>query len=187
MNHVRSIGTMVVTAVVLVVGQVLIMPWSVAASTDPPSTVPEDIAVPPPHMLLFSSHATGVQVYECQNGQWALRAPRAALFDPQTGRLTGIHYGGVDRNLTPGPWWEWLYDGSRIRGSKTGEAPSPNRNSIPLLRLGVAERYGTGVFSPVSYIQRLHTVGGVGPTGACRPGAQRQVPYTADYYFYGNP
>ena len=36
MNHVRSIGTMVLTAVVLVVGQVLIMPRSVAASTDVP-------------------------------------------------------------------------------------------------------------------------------------------------------
>ena len=66
-------------------------------------------------------------------------------------------------------------------------APSPNPNSIPLLRLRVLEREGTGVFSPVSYIQRLNTVGGVGPTGACSGGERESVPYTADYYFYGTP
>jgi len=66
-------------------------------------------------------------------------------------------------------------------------APSPNANSIPLLRLEVLERQGTGMFSPVSYIQRLNTTGGVGPTGACATGAQRRVVYTADYYFYAAP
>ena len=142
--------------------------------------------MPAPSVLLLSSPAKGVQTYECRNGQWALRAPRAALFNPQSNQLTGIHYGGIDRNLTLGPWWESVDDGSRIRGGNAVSAPSPNANSIPLLRLEVLERYGTGVFSAVSYIQRLNTVGGVGPTGKCGAGAQRWVPYTADYYFYGN-
>ena len=126
-----------------------------------------------------------MQTYECHNGQWAFRAPKAVLINPQDKRLTAIHYGGIDRGLTPGPWWESVHDGSRIRAGNPVSAPSPNANSIPLLRLEVLERQGTGEFSPVSYIQRLNTVGGVGPTGECRPGAQRWVPYSADYAFYG--
>jgi hypothetical protein len=136
---------------------------------------------------MFSSHATGVQTYECQNGQWAFRAPKALLFKPDSYQLTAIHYGGIDRGLTPGPWWESLHDGSRIRGGNAKSAPSPNANSIPLLRLEVLERQGDGVFNRASYIQRLNTVGGVGPTGACSAGAQRWVAYAADYYFYRNP
>jgi hypothetical protein len=128
-----------------------------------------------------------VQIHECKSGQWAFRAPRALLFDPQSNQPTGIHYGGIDRSLTPGPWWESTDDGSRIRGGNALGAPSPNPESIPLLRLEVLERQGSGVFSPVSYIQRLNTVGGVGPSGGCQMGAQRQIPYTADYYFYATP
>jgi hypothetical protein len=128
-----------------------------------------------------------VQIYECQNGQWVFHAPQALLFAPHPKKLTGIHYGGIDRGLTPGPWWESLRDGSRIRAGNALSAPSPNTNSIPLLRLEVLERAGTGVFSPVSYIQRLNTKGGVGPSGGCRTGLQRRVPYTADYYFYATP
>jgi hypothetical protein len=109
------------------------------------------------------------------------------LFDPQSNQPTGIHYGGIDRSLTPGPWWESTDDVSRIRGGNALSAPSPNPESIPLLRLVVLERQGSGVFSPVSYIQRLNTVGGVGPLGGCQTGAKRQVPYTADYYFYATP
>ena len=138
--------------------------------------MPDAIAVPAGATLLFSSHAAGMQTYECQNGLWAFRAPKAALFDPQTEHLTGIHYGGIDRGYTAGPWWESVVDGSRIRGGNAKSAPSPNPASIPLLRLEVLERYGTGVFSPVSYIQRLNTEGGVGPTGKCGAGAQRLCP-----------
>jgi hypothetical protein len=187
MNRLRSFGAIVLATVLLVVGQVLSMPMPVAASADAPPTVPEAIAVPPGSVLLFSRHAKGVQIYECQNGQWAFHAPRALLFDPQSHQPTAIHYGGIDRGLTPGPWWESVDDSSRIRGGKAVSAPSPNANSIPQLRLEVLERQGTGVFSQVSYIQRLNTMGGVGPTGACQPDERRWVAYTADYYFYGNP
>jgi hypothetical protein len=188
MNRLRSYRSIILAALLLVIGQALTMPLSVSASSGGPlSSVPTSIAVPPGYVLLFRNHAEGVQTYECQNGQWAFRAPKALLFNPHKHRPTGIHYGGIDRGLTPGPWWESLHDGSRIRGGNAVSAPSPNPNSIPLLRLEVLERQGTGVFSRASYIQRLNTVGGVGPTGACRPGARRWVPYTADYYFYGNP
>jgi hypothetical protein len=185
-KHFRSIRSIILAALLLVVGQAMIMPLSASASASAPSiTVPSTIEVPAGHVLLFTYHAKGVQTYECKNGQWAFRAPKAALLDTDNRRLAGIHYGGIDRGMTAGPWWESLHDGSRIRGGNAVSAPSPNPNSIPLLRLEVLEREGAGVFSPVKYIQRLNTMGGVGPTGACSVGEQRWVPYTTDYYFYG--
>jgi hypothetical protein len=184
MNRFRSLKSIVLAALLLVVGQALMGPLVASASPSAPP-VPAQLEVPAGNVLLFRNHAKGVQTYECQNGQWAFRAPKALLFGSPNRRLTGIHYGGIDTGLTPGPWWESLRDGSRIRAGNPVSAPSPNPNSIPLLRLEVLERQGTGVFTPVTYIQRLNTIGGVGPTGACSTGEQRWVPYTADYYFYG--
>jgi hypothetical protein len=187
MKPLRSFGATLLATLLLVFGQMLSLPTSAAAGSGAPPAVPAAIAVPAGSVLLFSRHAKGVQIYECKNGQWEFHAPQALLFAPQSKKLTGFHYGGIDRGLTPGPWWESLEDGSRIRGAKTGEAPSPNANSIPLLRLEVLEREGSGEFNPVSYIQRLNTKGGVGPSGGCQTGWQRWVPYTADYYFYAAP
>ena len=187
MKPLRSLSATLLATLLLVFGQMLSLPTSAAAGSGAPPVVPGAIAVPAGSVLLFSRHAKGVQIYDCKNGQWVFHAPLALLFEQESIELTGIHYGGIDRGLTLGPWWESLEDGSRIRGAKTGEAPSPNANSIPLLRLDVVEREGSGVFSPVSSIQRLNTKGGVSPTSQCKSGTQRQVPYTADYYFYAAP
>src|SRR3954451_22538806 len=81
MNHMRSFRAIMLAAVLLVV-QVLSLPIPVAAGAGEPPTVPEAIAVPYGSVLLFHSHANGVQIYECQNGQWAFHAPRAVLFNP---------------------------------------------------------------------------------------------------------
>jgi len=53
--------------------------------------------------------------------------------------------------------------------------------------LKVVERQNVGEFTPVTHIQRLNTEGGVSPTGACQSDTWRDVPYTADYYFYAAP
>jgi hypothetical protein len=37
---------------------------------------------------------------------------------------------------------------------------------------------------PTTFIQRVHTIGGLPPAGPCTAGATASVPYTADYYFY---
>jgi hypothetical protein len=188
MNHFRSVWSFLFVTVILVVGQLVVLPLSIAASAAaPPTAAPSPFEVPADEVLLFRHHARGVQIYECRSGQWAFHAPRAQLFDPDKHGRTGTHYGGIDRGLTPGPWWESVSDGSRIRAGNPTPAPSPNPNSIPLLSLDVLQRHGTGMFSEVEHIHRLNTVGGVGPTGKCTTGAWRQVPYTADYYFYGKP
>jgi hypothetical protein len=185
MKQLRLFGAIVMALALVLIG--LGMPGFAAASADDPPPVPEKIAVPAGSTLLFSRHARGVQIYECVGGQWALHAPRAQLFGPQSFGRNGIHYGGIDRGLPAGPWWESIKDGSSIRGAKVDEAPSPNPDSIAQLLLKVVERRGSGEFIPATHIQRLNTVGGVGPTGACNTGAQRDVPYTADYYFYTAP
>jgi hypothetical protein len=168
----------------LMFAAVVVIPSSASAAVTPPP-VPIDIAVPAGFKVLFMLHATGVQTYECENGQWLFRAPRALLFDPATAQPVGQHFGGIDRQLTPGPWWDAMRDTSRIRAGRAIPAPSPNPNSIPLLRLEVLEREGAGMFSQVAYIQRLNTVGGVGPSGACTSNARELRDYSADYYFFG--
>ncbi len=186
MNFLRYSRRVAVFALMLMFASLLDAPMGALASAGDPPTVPSDIAVPAGSVLLFSSHARGQQIYECKSGLWALHAPRANLFDPATHQRVGVHYGGIDHGLNLGPWWESVADGSSIRGGNAKSAPSPNPNSIPLLRLEVLEHSGAGMFSPVTYIQRLNTEGGVGPSGACKPNEQRRVNYTADYYFYGS-
>jgi hypothetical protein len=62
---------------------------------------------------------------------------------------------------------------------------SPNPGAIPLLRLDAVDTAGTGIFTHVTFLQRLATSGGVGPTGPClTPNERVEVPYTSDYLFY---
>jgi hypothetical protein len=152
-----------------------------------PSAVPPELAVPAGNQLTLAASAKGVQIYECAPDAsgalaWKLHAPRATLFD-DAGHQVGIHFGGVDKGLPPGPYWQ-ANDGSRVHGANPVSVPNPG--SIPLLRLEAADTSGTGVLSKVTFIQRLDTTGGAAPAGACQAGST-EVPYTAKYYFYGKP
>jgi len=156
---------------------------------NPPArpTVPAELAVPDDHKLALVASAKGSQIYECvaDGGApaWKLHAPSAELFD-EGGAQIGTHFGGVDKSLPPGPYWE-SKDGSRVHGASPVSAPNPG--SIALLRLQAADTSGNGVFAHVSYIHRLATTGGVAPTGECTAGNRTEVPYTAQYYFYNAP
>ena len=151
-------------------------------------TVPSEITVPEGHKLTFMAVAKGVQIYECAADAggalaWKLHAPRADLVD-DGGTVVATHFGGVDKNLPPGPYWQ-AEDGSRVHAGKP--ASVPNAGSIPLLRLEAADTSGTGVFSTVKFVHRLDTTGGVAPAGACTAGKTTEVAYTAKYYFYTAP
>lgn len=155
----------------------------------PPPTAPGELAVPAGHSVTLAASARGVQIYECAADAsgtlaWKLRAPRADLLD-DTGAQIGVHFGGIDKGLPPGPYWEAVKDASRVHGAKPVSVPNPG--SIPLLRLEAADTNGTGVFSKVAFIQRLDTTGGAAPAGACTAGQTTEVPYTAKYYFYSTP
>lgn len=151
-------------------------------------TAPAEIAVADGNQLTLMAVAKGVQVYECAAEAggalaWKLHAPRADLFD-EAGTQIASHFGGVDKGMPPGPYWE-AKDGSRVHAGKPASAPNPG--SIPLLRLEADGTSGTGVFSKVSFIHRLDTTGGVAPAEACTKGKTTEVPYTAKYYFYAKP
>jgi hypothetical protein len=148
-------------------------------------SVAAELAVPDDAPLVLVGNAKGVQVYECVPGDggalaWKLHAPRAELFDDRGARIA-LHFGGVDKNLPAGPYWE-ARDGSRVHGARPVSVA--NAGSIPLLKLEAADVSGTGVLAKVAFIQRLATTGGVAPEGACTAGQTADVTYTATYYFY---
>jgi hypothetical protein len=150
-----------------------------------PPIVPAELAVPAGNQVTLSAAAKGVQIYQCAPDAsgapaWTLHAPRAELLD-DAGNQIGVHFGGVDKGLPPGPYWQ-ASDGSRVHGASPVSVPNPG--SIALLRLTAADTSGTGIFSKVTFIQRLDTTGGVSPTGACQAGDTQEVPYTAKYVFY---
>ncbi len=150
-----------------------------------PPIVPPELAVPEGNELTFMAAGRGVQIYECAADAsgavaWQLHAPRADLFD-DCGAVIARHFGGVDKGLPAGPYWE-ANDGSRVLGGNPVSVP--NAGSIPLLRLEAVDTSGTGVFSNVTFIQRLDTTGGVAPAGACEAGTRIEVPYTATYCLY---
>ena len=139
--------------------------------------MPEAIAAPG-ETLIATLHAQGAQIYECKAGAsaglvWQFREPVATLLED--GKTVGRHYAG--------PHWE-LADGSIVAAKVAGRAPGATPNDIPLLKLEVTARHGTGRLAQVITIQRLNTRGG-GAEGPCpAAGAFLSVPYVADYAFY---
>ena len=140
------------------------------------TAIPEAIAAPGETAVL-TLHAEGAQVYECKAGAdgtlaWAFREPIATLLSD--GKTVGRHYAG--------PTWEYG-DGSAVVGQVAGTAPGFVANDIPLLKLNVTSRRGTGALTPATTVQRINTAGGR-LNGACyKAGTYESVPYSADYVF----
>jgi hypothetical protein len=147
-------------------------------------TIPDTLKVPSGNVGLFETFATGTQIYVCTERTdapgmfaWTFRAPEAVLLN-DAGQQVGTHYAG--------PTWEGN-DGSRVVGEVVARADAPAPGSIPWLLLEAKSNTGRGIFSTVTYIQRLETAGGVAPADGCdrtAAGAERAVPYTAVYAFY---
>jgi hypothetical protein len=149
-----------------------ILPASLACAE-----VPAAIAAPG-ETLVATFHAQGAQVYECKadaSGKlgWQFREPVATLL--RDGKTVGRHYAG--------PKWE-LADGSAVVAKVSGRADAATPQDIPLLKLDVTSRRGSGELAAIATIQRLNTRGGVAE-GACgTAGAFLSVPYSADYAVY---
>jgi hypothetical protein len=74
-----------------------------------------------------------------------------------------------------------------VVGEVKAKDNGPDPNAIPWLLLSAKSTSGTGVFSHVKSIQRVHTVGGKAPTEACTQahvGKVTRVGYKATYNFY---
>jgi hypothetical protein len=138
--------------------------------------LPEAIAAPN-EAVVTKLHAEGAQVYVCkanQSGQlvWQFREPIATLLDGD--KTVGRHYAG--------PNWE-LADSSIVLAKAAGRAAGATPLDIPLLKLEVTARRGSGLLGDVTTVQRINTKGGVAE-GACpSDGAMLSVPYAADYVF----
>jgi hypothetical protein len=131
----------------------------------------------PGETTVLTAHAEGAQVYECKAGAdgklgWAFREPIATLM--ADGKTVGRHYAG--------PSWEHN-DGSAVVGKVSGSAPGATPDDIPWLKLDVISRRGSGVLTGITTVQRINTKGGK-LEGVCdKPGAFRDMPYSADYVF----
>jgi uncharacterized protein DUF3455 len=144
--------------------------------------VSERLRIPDEQTLLLTAKGVGVQIYKSQlksgsttEFEWVLKEPQANLYDNAREKI-GTHYAG--------PTWE-SKDGSKVVGKLKQSVPAPNAGNIPWLLVEAQSHGGKeGIFSTVSYILRVDTVGGVAP--GYPPTAERQekqVPYKATYIF----
>lgn len=158
--------------VALAIGALFLGGAATASATPAPAKVPDAIKVPDGNRPLASYPAEGVQIYGCTAGAWTLLQPAAVL--TRHGKPVALH--------SKGPVWTSVVDGSTVGAAAV--ANSPREGAIPELLLKANLNTGDGVFGKVTYIQRLHTRGGVAPAGTCTDGAQTAVPYSADYAFW---
>ena len=85
-----------------------------------------------------------------------------------------------------GPTWEAL-DGSSVVGDAANAKhfTPPDPDDIDWLLLPAKSTAGNGLFSRVTFIQRLFTDGGKPPAEGCAPNqTEVLVEYSADYFFY---
>ena len=136
----------------------------------------DSLRAPEGSTLAFRTYAEGAQIYEWTGSAWQFKRPSATLYANAGGTgVVGIHYGG--------PTWE-ANTGGFIVG-RLNKRCNVAEADIPWLLLDVTRNEGPGVFSRVTHIQRLNTVGGIAPSGGgSQVGEIRNVPYSAVYYFY---
>jgi hypothetical protein len=160
-------------------------PWLALPAVAPALVVPARAA------LKLHLHGSGTQVYTCSatasgsgtdggvaSYAWILKAPDAKLFG-EDGELVG-HHGA-------GPSWTSKDDGSSVTGVKAMQGDAPETSAIPWLLLRASSTSGAGIFSDVTYVQRLLTKGGRAPVSGCDAttvAAETAVEYSAEYYFY---
>jgi hypothetical protein len=127
---------------------------------------------------------TGLITYECRakanlpgQHEWVFVGPDATLTD-RHGKQAGKYFG-------PPATWQHL-DGSKVTGAQVAVAPAAAGN-IALQLVKANPAMGYGAMQGTAYIQRVATVGGVGPARACDAaalGAKEMVKYQADYIFW---
>jgi hypothetical protein len=143
---------------------------------------PAALAVPDGNRMAFRLNAMGVQIYTCNatatgGFAWTFVAPEADLTTRIGGIEVGLHYAG--------PTWE-LYDGSSVVGAKVAAATVAT-TAVPWLLLSAKSHAGQGFMTPVTYIRRVNTVGGLAPATGCDAagvGAEARVNYTATYEYF---
>lgn len=168
--------------VLLAIIGLTLLPVSTAKAVDSKGPeLPEQcvsIEVPEGNKLKTHSYARGVQIYRWNGTAWDFVAPMALLFAEEGfhGEV-GIHY--------VGPTWK-SKSGSRVVAQRVpGTGCTPDPKAIPWLLLEATATSAHGIFKNITFIQRVNTVGGLVPTEpGLSIGELKEVPYTAEYYFY---
>src|SRR6185503_21351529 len=127
------------------------------------------IAVADGHQVAFRVFAVGVQIYSWSGTNWTFVAPEAILYaDAEHHAQVGTHFG------TPnGPAWQ-SNSGSKVVETRV-DGCTPDPTAIQWLLLRTISREGQGIFSGVTYVQRVNTVGGVAPALPGTVGEEQQV------------
>jgi hypothetical protein len=162
--------------------------WFVAPAVDPTIALPDGGG-----SVLLHAVGTGTQNYMCEGNTadggapyaWTLVTPAANLTDCHEA-LIGHHFASEAGAGFP----EWqTTDGTYVIGTKLHAfTPDGGAGSIPWLLVQAVDAGGVGTLSMAHYVQRLDTDGGNAPAAGCdmaSVGATTDVPYTADYYFFG--
>jgi len=130
--------------------------------------------------LAFHTYANGVQIYRWNavTNTWDFVAPVASLFAEENffGEV-GSHY--------VGPTWK-SKSGSLVEGRRVlGTGCTPDSSAIAWILLSKHRTEGAGIFSSITFIQRVNTTGGLAPSApGSFHGETKEIPYTAEYYFY---
>jgi hypothetical protein len=160
--------------------------WFVTPDVDTSIAIPADAGT---LRVILHAGASGTQDYVCSMSSadagytWNLRTPDATLVDCH-GTAIARHFASEAGATAP----EWqLNDGTFVVAKKQGSfTPDGGSGSIPWLLLHIVTGADGGVLDPAQFIQRLSTDGGNAPSVTCDDaGAAINVPYSADYYFYG--
>ena len=183
---------------ILFLGLAVLRPANAVA--DNFATVPANLEVPAGYDAFLTLHAEGTQQYVCAGSSssfvWVFHGPQATLVDGSDQQV-------VTHFLSPNPdeggaaraTWQHSVDTSRVWAAAIASSTDPayvQADAIPWLLLRVVgdESGPTGGTTMVgtTYIQRIHTAGGVAPALGCKNvkdvGKKALVPYETDYVFY---
>jgi hypothetical protein len=153
------------------------------------------LSVPDGQRALFAAHDTGVVIYTARpkaDGskqlEWVETGAEDRLID-DTGMEPNMGFQGLGDTVgTRSASSSWrARDGSSIATETVATVVAPDSGAAPWLLMKANSASGAGLFSGVTYAQRIMTRGG-GPrrdTATARPGEQVRVPYSARYVFYG--
>ena len=181
MNYLKVRNVIALVMLLVVVGLAPASTPAAFTSADKSPSLPsgcESLEIENGNALAFRVYALGVQVYRWNGTAWVFVEPRATLFaDARYRGEVGTHY--------VGPTWE-SNSGSKVLAARVpGTGCTPDSTAIPWLLLKKVSTEGHGILDAVTFIQRVNTTGGIAPT---TPGGligeEKEVPYTAEYYFY---
>jgi hypothetical protein len=177
-----------------------LLPQGLYAHGLPLPPLPPDLEVPAGHRPFLLGHATGTQNYMCLPSDsgfvWVFVGPQATLFNDNDRQI-------ITHFLSPNPeerdtaraTWQHSRDASMVWAKQIASYPKSNfveLEAIPWLLLEVVGAdigpAGGHRLTKTTYIQRVHTSGGLAPTTGCTQASEVRkrafVPYTADYIFY---